>query len=242
VGTKVFLFAMCLDRLWYPCSLIPQGMNLPERAATIHFHLVPKVMKDWSCSPLLHTSFLMWCFIKYTRHRSTDRSEMMLWTCIREVIGSNRLGNDRFLPDPFQSTNHPTVWHYVASILKPSSNAPTPTIQGVFTCLPATRHYSPGWALASSTTSLHCSLSLIFSFHPFISIFFKSLSTSYLYLYIYIRPEVYIVVNFHMVTCMCVTVDGVLDWWMDLLTTHTHDSELQLITAPPLISTVYKSP
>jgi hypothetical protein len=27
-------------------------------------------------------------------------------------------------------------------------------------CLPTTRHYSPGWALASSTTSLHCSLSL----------------------------------------------------------------------------------
>jgi hypothetical protein len=28
-----------------------------------------------------------------------------------------------------------------------------------------------------------------------------------------------------------------LDWWMDLLTTYTHDSELQVITAPLLIST-----
>jgi hypothetical protein len=33
-----------------------------------------------------------------------------------------------------------------------------------------------------------------------------------------------------------------LDWWMDLLTTYTHDSELQAITAPPLISTIHKSP
>jgi hypothetical protein len=30
-------------------------------------------------------------------------------------------------------------------------------------------------------------------------------------------------------------------WWLDLLTTYTHDSELQAITAPPLISTFYKS-
>jgi hypothetical protein len=29
---------------------------------------------------------------------------------------------------------------------------------------------------------------------------------------------------------------------MDLLTTYTHDSELQAITAPPLISTIHKSP
>jgi hypothetical protein len=29
---------------------------------------------------------------------------------------------------------------------------------------------------------------------------------------------------------------------MDLLTTYTHDSELQAITAPPLISTICKSP
>jgi hypothetical protein len=29
---------------------------------------------------------------------------------------------------------------------------------------------------------------------------------------------------------------------MDLLTTYTHDSELQVIRAPPLISTIHKSP
>jgi hypothetical protein len=29
---------------------------------------------------------------------------------------------------------------------------------------------------------------------------------------------------------------------MDLLTTYTHDSELQAVTAPPLISTIHKSP
>jgi hypothetical protein len=45
-------------------------------------------------------------------------------------------------------------------------------------CLHANRHYSPGRALASSTTSIHCSLSLIFSLRPLTSIFFKSLSTS----------------------------------------------------------------
>jgi hypothetical protein len=33
-----------------------------------------------------------------------------------------------------------------------------------------------------------------------------------------------------------------LDWWMDLLITYTHNSELQAITAPPLISTIHKSP
>jgi hypothetical protein len=33
-----------------------------------------------------------------------------------------------------------------------------------------------------------------------------------------------------------------MDWWMDLLTTYTHHSELQVITALSLISTVYKSP
>jgi hypothetical protein len=33
-----------------------------------------------------------------------------------------------------------------------------------------------------------------------------------------------------------------LDWWMDLLTTYTHDSELQAITAPLLISTIHQSP
>jgi hypothetical protein len=33
-----------------------------------------------------------------------------------------------------------------------------------------------------------------------------------------------------------------LDWWMDLLTTYTHDLELEAITAPLLISTIHKSP
>jgi hypothetical protein len=33
-----------------------------------------------------------------------------------------------------------------------------------------------------------------------------------------------------------------LDWWMNLLTTYTHNLELQAITAPPLISTIHKSP
>jgi hypothetical protein len=40
------------------------------------------------------------------------------------------------------------------------------------------RRYSPMWALASFTTNLHCSLLLIFFFHPFTFIFFKSPSTS----------------------------------------------------------------
>jgi hypothetical protein len=40
---------------------------------------------------------------------------------------------------------------------------------------------------------------------------------------------------------MCVYRRG-LDGWMDLLTTYTHDSELQAITAPPLISPIHKSP
>jgi hypothetical protein len=33
-----------------------------------------------------------------------------------------------------------------------------------------------------------------------------------------------------------------VDWWMALLTTYVHRSELQVITAPLLISTLYKSP
>jgi hypothetical protein len=33
-----------------------------------------------------------------------------------------------------------------------------------------------------------------------------------------------------------------MDWWMDLLTTCTHDSELQVITLLSLITTLYKSP
>jgi hypothetical protein len=39
-----------------------------------------------------------------------------------------------------------------------------------------------------------------------------------------------------------VTLDGVLDWILNLLTTYTQDSELQAITAPPSISTIHKSP
>jgi hypothetical protein len=33
-----------------------------------------------------------------------------------------------------------------------------------------------------------------------------------------------------------------LDWWMDLLTTYTHDSELQALTTLSLISTIHGSP
>jgi hypothetical protein len=33
-----------------------------------------------------------------------------------------------------------------------------------------------------------------------------------------------------------------MDWWMSLLTTYTHDSELQVITVLLLISTLHKSP
>jgi hypothetical protein len=33
-----------------------------------------------------------------------------------------------------------------------------------------------------------------------------------------------------------------VDWWMDLITTYTHHSEVQLITAPLLISTIHKLP
>jgi hypothetical protein len=40
---------------------------------------------------------------------------------------------------------------------------------------------------------------------------------------------------------MCVTFDGVLYLLLDLLTTYTHDSQVQVITAPPLISTIHKS-
>jgi hypothetical protein len=40
--------------------------------------------------------------------------------------------------------------------------------------------------------------------------------------------------------CVCHYRRG-FDWWMDLLTTYTHNSELQVITAPWLIYTPYKS-
>jgi hypothetical protein len=33
-----------------------------------------------------------------------------------------------------------------------------------------------------------------------------------------------------------------LDWILDLLTTYTHDSELQAVTTPSPISTIYKLP
>jgi hypothetical protein len=42
-------------------------------------------------------------------------------------------------------------------------------------------------------------------------------------------------------TLVGVTVDGGLDWRLDLLTTYTHDSTLQAITAPPLIFTNHHS-
>jgi hypothetical protein len=32
-----------------------------------------------------------------------------------------------------------------------------------------------------------------------------------------------------------------MNWWMDLLSTYTHHSELQVVTAPRLIFTLYKS-
>jgi hypothetical protein len=44
----------------------------------------------------------------------------------------------------------------------------------------------------------------------------------------------------HVLTCMYDYRRG-LSWWIDLLTSYTHDSELQAITAPPLIYTPYKS-
>jgi hypothetical protein len=42
------------------------------------------------------------------------------------------------------------------------------------------------------------------------------------------------------VTCMCDYRRG-LDWWMDLLTTYIHHSELQVITAP-LVITIHRTP
>jgi hypothetical protein len=41
--------------------------------------------------------------------------------------------------------------------------------------------------------------------------------------------------------CMSVTLDGVVDWTLDLLATLTHDSSLHLVITPSLISTLYKS-
>jgi hypothetical protein len=45
----------------------------------------------------------------------------------------------------------------------------------------------------------------------------------------------------NIVKCMCDFRRG-MDWWMDLLTTYTHDWELHANTVPPLSSTIYKSP
>jgi hypothetical protein len=48
--------------------------------------------------------------------------------------------------------------------------------------------------------------------------------------------------NIYTVTiCVCDYRRG-MDWILDLLNTYTHHSELQVITAPSLISTLYKSP
>jgi hypothetical protein len=46
---------------------------------------------------------------------------------------------------------------------------------------------------------------------------------------------------FRIVTYMGDTRRG-LGWILDLLTTYTQDSELQALTAPPLISTIHTSP
>jgi hypothetical protein len=46
--------------------------------------------------------------------------------------------------------------------------------------------------------------------------------------------------SYSTVTCMNDCGRG-FDLWMDLLTTYTYDSELQAITAPPLLSTMDKS-
>jgi hypothetical protein len=42
--------------------------------------------------------------------------------------------------------------------------------------------------------------------------------------------------------CVILLVDGCMHWRMDFLTTYTHHSELQVITEPPLISTIHRSP
>ena len=48
--------------------------------------------------------------------------------------------------------------------------------------LPYSQRYGRGWALASSTTRLHCCLSFVFSIHCFIFITFKSATTSSIHL------------------------------------------------------------
>jgi hypothetical protein len=44
----------------------------------------------------------------------------------------------------------------------------------------------------------------------------------------------------NIVHVLCVTINGVLNRVLDILTTYTHDSELQVITAPALISTLFQ--
>jgi hypothetical protein len=45
-----------------------------------------------------------------------------------------------------------------------------------------------------------------------------------------------------LLSCVWVTIDGALDWILDLLTTYTHNLLVQIITAQSLISTTHKSP
>jgi hypothetical protein len=51
---------------------------------------------------------------------------------------------------------------------------------------PSSQHYSPGWALASPTTSLHCCLSFVFFIHCFIFIIFKSATQDLKPIYIHL--------------------------------------------------------
>jgi hypothetical protein len=57
-------------------------------------------------------------------------------------------------------------------------------------------------------------------------------------------PFCYIFIHllFSLATCMVVAIDVVLDWWLNLSTTLTHDSWLHLILAPSLNSALYNSP
>jgi hypothetical protein len=59
---------------------------------------------------------------------------------------------------------------------------------------------------------------------------------------IWTRPRSYSESDVHPVTIyLCEYIRG-MDWWMDLLTTYIHHSELQVTTALSIISTLYKSP
>jgi hypothetical protein len=64
-----------------------------------------------------------------------------------------------------------------------------------YACFPSSRRYSPGWALAS-TTSLHWSLSFVFSDHCFILITAKSATASIQFnLILFMIHETYTVVE-----------------------------------------------